>query len=241
MNALSKGIEMTNKKTARIAGLLYLLMAIFSAFSMMYVDPKLYVAGNAAATVSTILANEWLFRLGFVSNLIGQIIFLFLVHALYQLLKSVDKEQAMLMVILVVASVPVTFLNMLNQFAPILLLSGAGYLAAFNPSQLQALAMVFLDLQKLGVYIAEFFWGLWLFPFGLLVFRSGFFPKVLGVMLMLGCFGYLVECFVIFLHPDYKVITYPGLVISAVAEFSCIFWLLFKGVKDQQPAVINAV
>lgn len=231
----------SNKKTARIAGFLYLIMAVCSAFSMMYVDSKLYVPGDAAATVSNIQASEWLFRLGFVSNLVGQIIFLFLVYALYKLLKSVDKDQARLMVILVVASVPVACLNMLNQFAPIVLLSGAGHLSAFNPAQLQALAMVFLDMHNHGIFIAEIFWGLWLFPFGLLVFKSGFFPKVLGVLLMLGCFGYLIDCLVNFLFPSYKVITYPGIGISAVAEFSFIFWLLFKGAKDQQTTTTEAV
>ena len=231
----------SNKKTARIAGFLYLIMAVCSAFSMMYVDPKFFVPGDAAATVSNIQASEWLFRLGFVSNLVGQIIFLFLVYALYKLLKSVDKDQARLMVILVVASVPVACLNMLNQFAPIHLLSGAGYLSAFEPAQLQALAMVFLDMQKHGIFIAEIFWGLWLFPLGLLVFKSGFMPKVLGVLLMVGCFGYLIDCLTFFLFPSYKVITYPGIAISVVAEFSFIFWLLFKGVRDQQPATTEAV
>lgn len=221
----------SRENTARVAGCLYLLMAIFSMFSMMYVDSKLYVTGDPAATVSNILASERLFRLGFASNFIGQILFLYLVHALYKLLKSVDEDQARLMVILVAASVPITCLNMLNQFAPILFLSGAGYLSPFNPAQLQALAMVSLDMQRYGVFIAQIFWGLWLLPFGFLVFKSGFFPKILGVLLMVGCFGYLIESLVMFLSPGYKVITYPGLIISAVAEFTCIFWFLFKGVK----------
>jgi hypothetical protein len=209
---------------------------------MMYVDSKLYVPGDAAATVSKILASEWLFRLGFVINLVGQICFLFLALALYKLLKSVDKDQDRLMVVLIVASVPVACLDMLNQFAPILLLSGAGYLSAFEPAQLQALAMVFLDLHKHGYFIAEIFWGLWLFPLGRLVFKSGsgVISKVLGVLLMVGCFGYLIECLTIFLVPSYKMITYPGLAIAAFAEISCILWLLIKGVEDQKPASIEA-
>jgi len=230
----------SNKKTARIAGMWYLLLAIFSGFSMMYVDSTLYVTGDAAATVSRIRESEWLFRLGFVSNLIGQTCFLFLAHALYKLFESVDKSQARLMVILIVASVPVTCLDMLNQFAPILLLSGAGYLSAFEPAQLNALAMVFLDMHRHGYVIAEIFWGLWLLPFGLLVFKSGFIPKVLGVLLMIGCFGYLIECLTTLLFPDYTMITYPGIAIAAVAEFSLIFWLLLKGVKDQKPDPIVA-
>lgn len=224
----------SNNKTAKIAGLIYLLVAVFGMFSMMYVDPKFYVPGDAAATAAKILASQGLFRLGVISNLACQISFLFLVHVLYKLLKSVDKDQARLMVILVVAGIPVACLNALNQFASLLILNNGEQLSAFNPAQLQALAMVFFDMYRHGIFIAEIFWGLWLFPFGWLVFKSGFFPKALGVLLMVGCFGYLIEALVVLLFPAYRVITSPGLAISAVAEFSFIFWVLFKGVGVQQ-------
>jgi hypothetical protein len=223
----------SNQKTARIAGVLYLLMAVFSAFSLVYVDSKFYVPGNAAATASNIKTSEWLFRLGILSNLVGQIIFLFLVHHLYKLLKSVDKDNARLMIILVVASVSVTMLNQLSQFAPVLLLNDSEHLSAFNPTQLQAMSMVFYDLHKMGIFIAEIFWGLWLFPFGTLVFKSGFFPKWLGIFLVLGGIGYLIECLVQFLFPEYKTIGYSAVAISGLAEFAFIFWLLIKGVKVQ--------
>jgi len=228
------------KKTARIAGFWYLLMGICSGFSMMYVDSKLYVPGDAAATVSKILASERLFRLGIVFNIVGQIAFLFLALALYKLFKAVDRDQARLMVILIVASVPIACLDMLNQYVPILLLSNAGYLSAFEPAQLNALAMVFLDMHKQGYFIAEFFWGLWLFPFGLLMFKSGFMSKTLGVLLMAGCFGYLGECLVIFLFPGHKAMSDPGIAIAALAEISSILWLLIKGVKDPKTAVVKA-
>ena len=162
------------KKTARGAGILYVILDVLLIFSGMYVDPKLYVPGDAAATVSSILEFEWLFRLGFVSNLAGQIVSLFLVHTLYKLFRSVDKGQARLMVMLLALSVPVTFLNMLNQYAAVLLISGAGHLSAFNPAQLQTLAMIFLNLYDRGTIIAEIFWGLWLVPLGLLAYKSGF-------------------------------------------------------------------
>ena len=223
----------SNQKTARIAGILYLLMAVFSAFSLVYVDSKFYVPGNAAATASNIQTSEWLFRLGFVSNLVGQIIFLFLVHYLYKLLNSVDKDNARLMVILVIASVPVTMLNQLSQFASVLLLNEAEHVSAFNSIQLQAISMVFYDLHKMGIYIAEIFWGLWLLPFGILVFKSGFFPKWLGVLLVLGGIGYLIECLVQFLFPEYKTIGHAAVAISGLAEFAFIFWLFIKGVKVQ--------
>ena len=136
------------RKTARGAGILYIIMDIFMIFSGMVVDPKIYVPGDAAATAGNILAFERLFRLGFVSWIVGYIVYLFLVLALYNLFKSVDKGQARLMVILVVASVPLSILNMLNQYAPILLLSGAGHLSAFNPAQLQTLSMVFFEMYE---------------------------------------------------------------------------------------------
>ncbi len=232
--------ETAQRKTARIAGSLYLLNAVCGGFSMMYVDPKLYVRGDAGGILSNILASEWLFRLGFVSSLISLICFLFLANVLYTLLKSVDKDQARLMVVLVAAGVAISWINMLNTLAPILLLKGAGYLSAFEPAQLRALAIVFLDISKHGDDIAWIFWGLWLFPFGLLVFKSDFIPKVLGVLLMVGGFGYIIHSFVGFFFPSFEAITYWGSLFGAIAELACILWLLIKGVKGQKPASIEA-
>ena len=220
-----------NKKTARIAGFLYLIVAVFSIFSFVYMDLKIYVPDDAATTACNILSSELLFRLSFISSIIYQIAFLFLVCALYKLFNTVDKDQAILMVIFVVVSIPIALLNMLNQFAPLLLLNGSVYLSAFNSAQLQALSMVFIEMYNYGIFITQIFWGLWLFPLGKLVFKSGFSPKWLGVLLMISCFGYIIESLVMFLFPGYEVITYPGLMIATVAEFSLIFWLLFKGSK----------
>lgn len=228
------------KNIARGAGILYIITDIFMIFSGMVVDPKIYVPGNAVATAGNIQASGWLFRLGFVSNITGHIIFLFLVLALYDLFKSVDKGQARLMVILVVASVPLIILNMLNQYAPILLLSGAGHLSAFNPAQLQTLSMVFFDLYENGVQIAEVFWGLWLIPLGLLVYKSGFVPKVLGVLLFIGCLGHLLSFLSTFLFPENSAILIPIAETVMLAELPIFLWLLIKGVKDQQPSLRNA-
>jgi hypothetical protein len=222
------------KKTARGAGILYIIMDVFMIFSGMVVDPKIYVPGDAVATASNILASEGLFRLGFVSNLVGYTLYLFLVLALYELFKSVDKGQARLMVILVVAGVSVAFLNTLNQYVPILLLSGAGHLSVFNLSQLQTLAMVFLDIFNHGVIIAQIFWGLWLIPLGLLVYKSGFIPKVLGVLLIVGCFGQLIEFLSIFLFPGYSTILTPIAQTAMIGELPIFLWLLIKGVKKDQ-------
>jgi hypothetical protein len=231
----------SNKKTSWIAGFWYLLVAIFSSFSTMFVEPKLYVTGNAAATVNNILASERLFRLGILSNLITTVCFLFLANALYKLFKSVDKDPVRLMVIFIVASVPLAYLEML-KFAPILLLSKAAYLSAFEPAQLQALAKVFLDLFKQGFFITYIFYGLWMFPLGLLVFKSGsgFISKVIGVSLMVGCFGYLINFLAGLLDLNYQAITSLWMTIAIISEILCILWLLIKGPNDQKTASIKA-
>ena len=224
------------KKTARGAGILYIIMDVFMIFSGMVVDPKIYVPGDALATANNILASEWLFRLGFVSWIVGYVVFLFLVLALYNLFKSVDKGQARLMVILVVASVPIGILNMLNQYAPILLLNGSGHLSAFNPAQLQTLSMLFFDIYQHGIMVAEIFWGLWLIPLGILVFKSRFVPKVLGILLIVGCFGHLLSFVSTFLFPNYSAILIPISEMAMIGELPIFLWLLIKGVKDQQPS-----
>jgi hypothetical protein len=242
MSGKWRGIEMTNPlleisqcKTAQFAGLLYLVMAVCSGFGLMYVNKQLYVPGDAVATISNIQAHEWLFRLGIFSNLAGQIIFLFLVYVLYKLFRSVDEDQARLMVILVVVSVPITCLNILNQLAAILFISGAGYLSAFSSAQLQVLAMLFLDMYQYGILIAGIFWGLWLFPFGLLVFRSGFIPRVLGVLLMVAGFGYVISSLTEFLFPGISAIISPVANTACLGELPIILWLLIIGVNDLQP------
>jgi len=214
----------------------------------MFVAPKLYVSGDAIATVNNILTSERLFRLGILSNLITTICFLFLANALYKLFKSADKDLVRLMVIFIIASVPLAYLELL-KFAPILLLSGVGYLSSFEPAQLQALAKVFLDLFEQGFFISLIFFGLWMFPLGLLVFKSGsgFIPKTLGVLLMVGCFGYLFNFLssagylsAFFLPLNYEAIASLWMNIAIIGEILCILWLLIIGPKDQKPASIKA-
>lgn len=228
----------TIKKTARIAGLLYLILAITGAFSMIYVPGNLMVHGDTAVTIQNIMTNKLLFQMGIVSGLACQVLFIFLVLELYKLFKAVNKKQALLMVVLVVASVPIACFNMINQFAVLLLLSDANYLSAFTPDQLNAFVMLFLDLSNKGILVAELFWGLWLFPFGLLVIKSGFIPKILGVFLIIGCFCYLLEFHMNALFPDYanavsQIIAIP----MAISELSIVLWLLIKGVKEPQPFI----
>jgi hypothetical protein len=190
MTAKEKG---SINKTARLAGGLYLSLALFSGFGIMYVPSALVVPGDAATTASNIMASEGLFRISMVSHLIGQTVFIFLVLALYKLLKLVNKDHAVLMVVLALLGVPIAFLFEVNHLAVLQLLSGTDYLTAFDTDQLHAQAMLFLDLRNYGILIAQIFWGLWLLPLGYLIFRSGFLPRVLGVLVMVGGFGYVFD------------------------------------------------
>ncbi|MCG2713130.1 MAG: DUF4386 domain-containing protein [Candidatus Omnitrophica bacterium] len=229
-NKLDKNSDETSpKKTARIAGLLYLILAICAGVSWNYFN-SLYVPGDALATVNNIQASGWLFRLHFVGNFAGQIAFLFLIYFLYKLLRPVNKDWARLMALLVVVSIPIAILNMLNLFAPILLLSG-GYLSAFGTTSFNALIMLFLDLYTHGVFIAAIFWGLWLFPLGYLVFKSGFIPKTIGVFLIIAGLGYVIDSLLRFLMPGYNMelssYTFYG-------ELLLLLWLLIKGVDVEK-------
>ena len=220
------------KGTARTAGLLYLLLAVTGGFSMLYV-PSLIVPGDAAATAANIAANESLFRLGIFSGLISQVVFVLLVLALYALFRGVSKGYSSVMVALVVAAAPVAFLNMLNQVAALHMLGGAAYLTAFAPGQVNALMMLFLDLHGHGLLIVELFWGLWLLPLGLLVIRSGFIPRMIGALLIIGFAGYLLDFATRLLLPEYTAIVSPIAGVSKFGELAIILWLLIKGVKEQ--------
>ncbi len=222
------------RKNARIAGLMYLLIGITGAFGIMYIPTNIMVAGDATATANNIMNSELLFRLSMISNLISQTIFVFLVLSLNRLFKEVNPKYAKLMVTLVTVSVPIAFLNILNLVAAQILVSGVDYLAIFDENQLNSMMMVFLNLYEHGIFIVGIFWGLWLYPLGLLVIKSKFIPKIIGIFLIIGCFAYLTDSFTSLLFPHYKQIISPILIAPlAIGEFSIIFWLLIKGVKTQ--------
>lgn len=229
----------TNKRKARIAGVLYLLMGIAGMIGLMYVPSKIIVPDDIAATAHNIGTSSFLFRAGIVSNLLCQTLFIFLVLALYHLLKEVNRKQALLMLTLVVVSVPIAFLATLNELGVLVVLSGRDFLSVFNQDQLNALAMFLLKLYEHGNNLAEIFWGLWLFPFGYLVYRSGFIPKIFGILLMIACVGYLANSITVLLFPEHMDLVSPFTTVTGtVGEFSIIFWLLIKGVRNRQPVEI---
>jgi hypothetical protein len=223
----------TNKKTARLAGLLWLFMFIFGPIAQI-VRSKIFVIGDIEATAKNILANEFLFRLGFVSDLIMMVIFLLLPLVLYKLLNTVDKNLSILMVIFVIVSIPINMLNLLNEFSSLHLLSGADYLSVFEIRQIKAQAMLSYDLYLHGYEIANIFFALWLVPLGILVYRSGFLPGVLGILLVVGGCGLLLEVFIHFLFPNCVIVNTILLIPHTIAEFSFLIWILVKGVNESK-------
>jgi len=198
---------------------------------------KIIVYGDAITTASNIENSGLLFRIGFVSDVVAGVMFLLAAWALYELLKPVNKSIALLFLLLNLGGVAIQCINMLNLFSPILLLSGADYLKVFQINQLEAFAMFFLYLYKYGFMIAQFFYGAWVFPLGYLVYKSGYLPKLLGIILMVECFGWLIYPFQVFLFPTGEMISYISFAIGFIGEFGLTLWLMIMGTKEQQASI----
>jgi hypothetical protein len=220
-------------RAARVAGLLYLCAIVLGFIMLMYIPDRLIVSGNAAATANTIVANESLFRIAIVGDIATGALWLFVVLALYRLLSDVDIAQANLMLILgAFMQVPLYFVNAVNYTAVLLLVSGAGYLAPFSEAQRDALAMLFLRLHYYQLLASFLFAGLWLIPFGILVFKSRFLPRFLGVWLVANGISWAVFCIVGFSAPQYadlvRRISSPFL----LGEIAITLWLLIVGARE---------
>lgn len=236
-------IDESQCKAARVAGVLYLLIALTAPIGLMYVPGKLIVPGNATATADNLRASEWLFRIGMGSELFHQIVGIFLVLALYRLFKAVNERHALQMVILSLTPVPIVLLNVLNEIAALVLVNGGDFLSVFDMRQLDALAMLFLRLHSQGIIVASIFWGLWLFPFAMLVIRSGFIPRVLGVLMMIAGFGYLASALTSLLLPQYGKAVGQIALLLEMGELPIIFWLVIWGTRlrpSAAPAVGSA-
>jgi hypothetical protein len=229
---------MASERTlARLAGSLYLVVAVGGMFAELFVRSSIVEPGNAAATADNIRASATLFRAGFVADLLQATFFLFTAMALYLLLRHVHGLVARAMVVFVAVSVAIMCLNLVNQWAALQVATGEGLAGALGPAGSAALTGLFADLHRSGFLLAQMFFGLWLLPLGYLVLRSGWFPKVLGVLLIVGCCGYLVDLFLQFLAPGIAdgielVVVAP----AAIGELSFIAWLLVKGVPVSEPA-----
>ncbi|UWY28270.1 DUF4386 domain-containing protein [Flavobacterium sp. TR2] len=223
MNQESK---LSFRNTGRIAGLLYLVVVLTGIFSLGYVPSKLIVWDNAPVTFNNIVQSEFLFRLGIVSGLICYTFFIFLPLVLYKLLKPVHRTYAAYMVILAVVSVPISFVNMQNKFA-VLSIIGSHQKDAEQ-------VMFYLNQYDYGNLIVQIFWGLWLLPLGCLIFKSGIIPKFFGILLMLGCLGYVINFFGNALSPNYSELGISSYVRlpASLGEIGTCLWLLIMGAKN---------
>jgi hypothetical protein len=230
-NQFKKTTMTSINKTARIAGLLYLIMIIGGKISIAYIPSQLIVRESASKTFENITNSEFLFRIGIVSGIITFLIHILLPIVLHKLLKGVNKLQADLMVIFSLISATIFFVNILNKFSVLTLINKTEYLERLGEIELQTQVMFLIDSYNNGIQISQIFWGLWLFPFGYLVYKSGFLPKILGIFLIAGCFGYLIIFFGGFLYSDFnktiisQIVRYP----ATIGEFGICVWLLIMG------------
>jgi hypothetical protein len=225
----------SSKRLARIAGVLYLLVGIFGGFAQGFVYPKMYVAGDAATTAANLIANAGLVRLGVVADFFDNTIWVFLALILYRLLKHVNQGAARAMVALVAIGASITMLNAVFEFEAMRVATGAVNLAGFGAAGSNALALLLVDAQHYGLLIASIFFGLWLVPLGYLAYKSRWFPRALGVGLIVGGACYIVDMLAAFLVPDFGKAIHGYITIpSAIAEVSMVLYLLVMGIKTKK-------
>ncbi len=222
------------RRLARTAGVLYLAVGVLGGWAHGYVRATVYVPGDAAASAQNVAEHASLVRYGFVADLVQATLMLFVVLALYQLLQHAGREVARAMVILVVVSVAITCLNLVTQFGAVMVATEPAYASAFGPGGSAALVLLLLDLQHNGYLIAQIFFGLWLFPLGLLAYRSGMFPRPIGLALMIGSVAYVIDVPLQFLAPGIADAVSPTVLVPIVivAEVSMLAYLLIKGVRE---------
>jgi hypothetical protein len=220
-----------------MAGLLYLVVAVVATVGLVYLPRGLIVSGDASATAARIVASELLFRIRIASELVSTTLMLFLVLAIYRLFKGVHEAQARLMVALVAVGVPIAYLLVLNDIAALIVFKSPDFLSVFGKPQLDALGYLFLRIHTQGGPLATIFWGLWLFPFGVLVIRSGFIPRVFGFLLILNSVAYVVNSATLLLVPQYgSIVSRIVIVPELVGELSIIAWLLIRGARARPTA-----
>lgn len=228
------------KRQARVAGVLYVLASVAAVFAWIYVHGKIFVRDDVTATANNIRASETLLRFGIASELLGSILFIFVVLALYRLFKSVSEKQAMAMAILLLISTPIALISVVGELAALLVANGANFLSAIDQHQLDALSYLYFRLHGQALVIAQVFWGLWLFPFGVLVIRSGFIPRFLGYLLWIAACGHLANSTTSILAPAYRPAVGQFANLLQMGELTIIFWLVIWGAKTQRISLQQA-
>jgi hypothetical protein len=222
------GVQLAMGKMARITGGFYLVYILASVLATMLGQIGL---GNAQQVYQAIATNEGSFRLGLVIALITGFLFLMVAWGLYVLLRPVNRDLALLFLLLNAVGVAIQGASMLSLLSAMLQGDAASHMQAYSPAQLEGLALLSVTVYKTGWVTAQLFFGTWLFPLGYLVYKSGFLPRFLGVLLLLDGIAVLIWFLQALLLPDYPAIRTPGLVVSFVAELGLALWLLVKGVR----------
>ena len=230
----------SKKKMGRVAGLLFLILVITGVFAEFFVRQKLYVMDDHAATTQNIIENQWLFRLGFVSDLIMSTMFFVYGFVLYLIFKSINKNVSLFLLLCAVISVAMFCQNSLNQFAVLELLINPSYAEGFKPEQLQVLSMFFQNMHIKGYYVNQIFFGLYLLPLGYMIIKSGIVPKIIGVFLVLGFLGDMIDFVRYFLFPNVQSVVLDNITIPAdIGEISLCLWLLIRSVRPQKIKALN--
>lgn len=231
----------TLNSKARIAGFFYLLVILIAPLRLVYIPSKLFVSGDAAATVQAIAAHEMLFRMGIAGDLVTGAVSLVLTFTLYRLFRDVNKTWALLMLMLGFMDTPLYFLNTLNDMATLILVQGPDFLSSFAPAQRAGLATMFMHMHGSMTYASEIFWGLWLFPLAALIYRSGFLPRFLTVWLAINGVAYLALSYAGLLQPEYNDLV-AGLAFPCqLGEVAFALWILIMGAKPRPAAALGAV
>jgi hypothetical protein len=222
--------------TARLAGLLYVLVAILTPFVLLYVPGQLYVPGDASATVGRISAHQGLFVAAIIVGLVSELLLVSVILLLYRLLKAVNESLALLMVVLIMLQVPLAFLGLSNEVATLQFIRGGEFLDVFDEPQRNALAMLMINADRQGMIISQVFWGLWLLPLGWLAFRSRFIPRLLGVWLVLNGLAYVTLSAVALVMPDYRAVAFNIAMPLMFGELALAIWLLIMGIPAKAQA-----
>lgn len=228
----------STKRTARLAGLFWLLMAITGGFGLFFIRSYVIVPGDAATTAANLIASESIFRLAVTGTLVAQIFFFFFGLALYRLFRETDKRLARVLLASIMMTAGIGTVNQLNNFGALMVLSGQDFLKVFSPEQLNAIAMIFLrQANSSGQGLLEIFWIPYYFTFGLLIIRSGQLPKLLGILLIIGSAGFAVNLLDKFLVPTFypAAFTQLAMTLSAIGVLPTMLWLLIKGANPKEP------
>ncbi len=223
--------RLTRDQLTRLSGLFYLLVVLTGIFSLMYVPLQIIEMEDPGQTVANLLERRQLFRFGIASTLLCYLFFLFLGWSLFKLLHPVNRDVALLMISLVLCSLPVAVFSSHYMVYILSILEETRYVVG-TASEIEREVMNAIQAYSDGLFVADLFWSTWLFPFGYLVFRSGFLPRWLGILLMVGSAAYFVTFLLLVVYPESILIQYLD-VPPSVAEIGTCLWLLLAGSRKE--------